>query len=374
MKKTVFILTAIITLVLSVYSVSADEYSSALSEIGGGHLTENLDKATIEALDALGIEENSYQSIVDLSLSDVVKLVLNTAGTEGTAPIASSALMLCLIIIYAVFDNFRDNLRSGNMQGIAHAVFVLAITISISNPVISVINRAVNSIEAAGNFMLLYIPIMIAVLVTNGQTITSASYYSLVVMAGEGITWLSANLISPLLRVFLGISITSAVSGEINLRGIADLLSRFIKWSAAFMMTSFTGLLTFKTLITTSADTLSTKAVRFTLSSFIPIVGSALAEAYKTIQGSMNLLKTGLGVFVIISIILVFLPVVINCMLWVISLNVTKSISDLLGVGEPASILEGCSAVLSTLLAIILCTMAVYVISTAVIITMGKPV
>ena len=170
----------------------------------------------------------------------------------------------------------------------------------------------------------------------------------------------------------MGVSVTSSISSDIKIDGIIRELSKFIKWVIAFVMTVFSGLLTFKTLITTAADTVSTRAVRFTLSSFIPIVGSALSEAYKTIQGSMTLLKTGLGVFVIISIVIVFLPVVINCLLWIISLNISSGVADMLDVKAPSSVLRSCSSVLSTLLVIILCVMAIYVISTAIILTLGS--
>lgn len=373
MKKIIVFITAAVLLALSVTTASASEFSEALDEVGGGNLTQSLDKETQSSLNSLGIDERNYESIINLSFSDVLKEILGIAGEEGVAPVASSALVLCLLLIYSVFDSFKDNLKGRNMQNISDAVFVLITTVSVSTPVISVINRAVVSIQNASSFMLLYIPIMIVVLITNGQGVTGASYYSLIVMAGEGITYLSANFISPLLSVFLGVSVTSSISSDINLKGIVFELSRFIKWIIAFVMTVFSGLLTFKTLITTAADTVSTRAVRFTLSSFIPIVGSALSEAYKTIQGSMNLLRTGLGVFVIISVIIVFLPVIINCLLWIISLNLTKGVSNMIGVKGPASILESCSTVLSTLLVIILCTMAIYVVSTAIILTMGNP-
>ncbi len=373
MKGFAVALLGVLLIFLSVNSVSADTYSDALDEVGGGNITESLDDQTKNILSNMGVDQNEYQSIINLSFSDMLGEIFNIAGKEGVTPLSSSALVLCLLIIYSVFDNFRDNLKSRDMSKISDAIFVLVITISVSGSVVDVITRAVNSIENASSFMLIYIPVMVVILITNGQAVTGASYYSLVVMASEGIIWLSANLIAPLLSVFLGVSVTSSVSSEINLRGVISQLSKLIKWIIAFIMTVFSGLLTFKTLITTAADTVSTRAVRFTLSSFIPIVGSALSEAYKTIQGSMNLLKTGLGVFVIISIVAVFLPIIINCLFWVFSLNITKSIADMMGIKGPASILQSCSTVLSTLLVIILCTMAIYIISTAIIITMGSP-
>lgn len=372
MKRIIVLLIIIIIPILSVYSVSGSTFSDALEEIGGGNLSNSLDQNSQDSLNNLGIDEKNYNSIINLSFSDFFKEIIRIAGQEGVTPLSSSALVMCMLLLYSVFDNFRDDLKSRNMQSISDAVFVLIITLSIVTPVVSVVNRAVNSIENAGSFMLLYIPIMVVALITNGQGVTGASYYSFVVMAGEGITWLSSHLIAPLLSVFLGVSVTSSVSSDIKLDGIIRELSKFIKWVIAFVMTVFSGLLTFKTLITTAADTVSTRAVRFTLSSFIPIVGSALSEAYKTIQGSMTLLKTGLGVFVIISVVIVFLPVVINCLLWIVSLNISSGVADMLGVKAPSSVLKCCSSVLSTLLVIILCVMAIYVISTAIILTLGS--
>lgn len=372
MKRIVVTLFIIFIPILSVYSVSGSTFSDALEEIGGGNLSNSLDQNSQDSLNNIGIDENDYNSIINLSFSDFFKEIIRIAGQEGVTPLSSLALVMCLLLIYSVFDNFRDDLKSRNMQTISDAVFVLIITLSIVTPVVSVVNRAVTSIENAGSFMLIYIPIMVVALITNGQSVTGASYYSFVVMVGEGITWLSSHLIAPLLSVFLGVSVTSSISSDIKIDGIIRELSKFIKWVIAFVMTVFSGLLTFKTLITTAADTVSTRAVRFTLSSFIPIVGSALSEAYKTIQGSMTLLKTGLGVFVIISVVIVFLPVIINCLLWIISLNISSGVADMLGVKAPSSVLKSCSSVLSTLLVIILCVMAIYVISTAIILTLGS--
>lgn len=372
MKKLLILLIVLIIPFSVSTTVFASSYSDALEEIGGGSLTDSLDDKSKEILNNFGVDEKDYNSIINMSFSGVFKEIFSIANQEGASPFSSSALILSLLLIYSVFDNFRDGLKNRELKSIADTVFVLIVTVSISTPVISVINRAVNSINNAGSFMILYIPIMAVVLITNGQSITGASYYSLVVMVGEGVTWISKNLVSPLLSVFLGLSVTSAVSSDNNLQGIIKEISKVIKWIIGFAMTVFSGLLTFKTLITTSADTVSTRAVRFTLSSFIPIVGSALSEAYKTIQGSMCLLKTGLGVFVIISVVVVFLPIIINCLLWIISLNITSGIGDMLGVKGPVSVIKSCSTVLSTLLVIILCVMAIYVISTAIILTMGN--
>ena len=95
-------------------------------------------------------------------------------------------------------------------------------------------------------------------------------------------------------------------------------------------------------------------------------------EAYKTVQGSVNLLKSGLGVFAIISIAFVFLPVILQCVLWIFTLTVGKSIAEVLDISKVKDLLEGICSVLSTLLAIVLCIMSIYIISTALVLLLGR--
>ena len=171
--------------------------------------------------------------------------------------------------------------------------------------------------------------------------------------------------------MFLGVSLCTTSVPSLKLDSLTDLFSKTIKWLLSFSFTIFSALLTFRTLITTSIDNVSTRAVRFTMSSFVPVVGAALSEAYKTVQGSILILKNGIGVFVILAVAIVFLPIVLRLLLWSFALNFCKTISEILGVTVPCRLLKSMSTVLSVLLAVVLCVMALFVISTALIITVG---
>lgn len=54
------------------------------------------------------------------------------------------------------------------------------------------------------------------------------------------------------------------------------------------MMTVFTGLLSIQSIVGTSADTLGVKAAKFVVSNFVPIVGSAVADAYTTMRSGLG--------------------------------------------------------------------------------------
>lgn len=219
--------------------------------------------------------------------------------------------------------------------------------------------------------MLAYVPVMAVIMASSGSVAGSASYYAVMIGAGEGVSQLSSKIIVPLLNMFLGLSITSSVSPSVNLSGFMSMISKSVKWLLGFAMTIFTAVLTFRQLISVSVDNVSTRAVRFTLNSFIPIVGSALSDAYKVVQGSIGLLKSGIGIIVILSVTIVFMPMILQGVMWMFTLWIGKSTAEVLNLNGPAKLLENISSVFSTLIAVLLCIMSIYILSTAAVIMLG---
>lgn len=346
-------------------------FESLLNQSNAESLIEQLPKNSKESLENIGADTADVYKLSNLSFFDFVKEILSVFAGQAKAPLKTIGTVLAIMLLYAVFDSYKDSLKISPTQQVLDTVVTLCITCAIVIPITSVIAYATSAIKSAGTFMLSYIPIMAVVLIASGRQLAGSSYYASMILAGEGVVQISSNVITPVLNGFLGISVTSAVTPNINLKGVTQLLNKLIKWSLAFIMTIFSGFLTFKSIIATAVDNVSVRAVRFTLSSFIPIVGSALSEAYKTVQSSVNMLKSGIGVLVIIAVGFIFLPVISQCLIWMISLNISKSVGEVLNLTLPCTLIGNVISVISTLFAVITCIMSVFIISTAVILMAG---
>lgn len=376
MKKIILLIPIVFLLVFSSsFTAFAAEENSSSSEIISQSDKDNLYNALSDeakqSLGNLGLDSIDPDKINALSFESILSEILNMAGQQAASPLKSMISILAAMLLYSMLYSMKESISNSQMQQILSIVTTLCITAALVVPVSKVILDTVNVIITASNFMLAYIPIMFVVMISAGQAVSGSAYYSMMVAAGQGVSQVASKVIAPLLNTFLGISIAGAVSPNINLSGFTQLISKVIKWLLGFIMTLFTALLSFKQIITTSMDTVSTRAVRFTLTSLVPVVGSALADAYKTVQSSVNLLKSGLGVFVIISIAVVFLPMILQCLLWLASVYLSKSVGEVLNLSEPCKLLGAVSSVISTLLAILLCIMAIFIISTAVVLMMG---
>lgn len=367
----VFIFAISIINVQAVENTTPTESLEIISNTDKENLYNSLSEEAKNSLSNLGITSIDPNQINNLSFDKLISQVVSTFANQSATPMKALISVIAVMLLSSVLSGLKNTLSNSKMQQTIDIVSTLCITTALVMPVSQTILQATNVIITASNFMLAYIPIMLVIMVSSGHAVSGGAYYSMMVMAGQGVSQIASKIITPMLNAFLGISIASSISANVNLSGITAFISKIIKWLLGFTMTMFTALLTFRQIITTSMDNVSTRAVRFTLNSLIPVVGSALSDAYRTIQSSVNLIKSGLGVFVIISIAIVFLPIIAQCLMWQFSIGISKMTGEVLNLTQPCKVLEAVSTVVTTLMAIIFCIMAVFIISTAVILLMG---
>jgi stage III sporulation protein AE len=130
----------------------------------------------------------------------------------------------------------------------------------------------------------------------------------------------------------------------------------------------FTGFLSLKSILSSSADGLANKGIKLAANTFIPVIGGAIGEAYTSIIGSLGLLKNTVGIYAVIVFLFVCIPVVINLAIRVVSLRAASAVADLLDCRVCTEILRNISFFFSMINTILLLCMAVFVISTGLIV------
>lgn len=368
MKKLIIILCTILTVMsVSSFKVKAEDNGMTYDFSA---VYDSLSDEVRQSLDNIGADSADANKLNDISFQSVIDEIARTASQSAKSPLKGLISIIGILLLCSLLSTYKNTLSS-NVSTTINIVSSLCITCAVAMPAIAAINNAASVIEISTNLMLAYIPIIAAVMAASGQAVSSGTYYAAMIAAGEGVGQLSSKVIVPFLDMFLGFSITSSITPNVNLSGFTNIIAKVIKWILSFSMTVFTSILTIKQLISNSLDSVSGRAVRFALTSFVPVVGAALSDAYKTVQGSVSLLKSGMGIFVIIAVAFVYLPVIIECFMWVISLWIGKAAADVLSLPQTSKLLQSISTVFTTLIAILLCIMSIYLISSAVVLIIG---
>lgn len=378
MKKSIIAIMFIFTVFVFPFEVSAEtvpqvstDEKNMYSDFGADNLYSSLSNEAKDSLVRMGVMSPSAESLENVSVNSVLAEILREVSNQVGDVVSVSVMIIGVMLIYSIVQGLGSSFSSSSAKEVLSVVSSLSVACILVVPLTEIIGKSGEIIKLSSDFMLTYIPVMVAVLMACGRTLSGAGYYSLMVFYAEFITQVSSSVIVPALNVFLGISVSASLVPEMRLRGLLNTFSKAVKWLLSFMFTIFSALLTFRTLIAASADSVSTRAVRYTMSSFVPVIGAALSEAYRTVSGSFALLRSGVGVFAIFAVFIMFLPIIIKLSLWMFSIGILRNVAQIVDLSVPCELLSAVGSVLTVILAVIICVAALYIISSALIITAG---
>lgn len=346
-------------------------YESQLEQSGADDLYYGLPDDAKETLNSLGVNSADWRQLNSLSAGAILLQVINMLGQSAAQPLTCMLTVIAIIIFCALSDCFKDSMGASPLDGTVAIITALCLCSVVVFPVADTLVSGTNAIKNGSSFMLLYVPIMTGILIASGGSITGASYYSTVMAAGELISQAASRLLSPILNMLLGVTVVSSICTRVKLNGIINVAYSVFKWVVSFLMSIFVSVLSIQSFIGSAADNTGVRAAKFAISSFVPVVGGALSDAFLTVQSSLRLLKSGVGVFAILGTAALYLPAIIKCVVWLFTLNCCAAVAEIFALNVPLSLLNGVKKVITLLLALLLCCMTVMIISTAILLIMG---
>lgn len=382
MKKFIFLMVFFITILLSSFTVYADIedateyttegiYNSQYEQSGADALLRELTPEVKKQLKDIGVTSPSWQELNSLSFFDIFGNIMNTIQQQSVTPLNCVVKIMGVVMLVALINSVKSSLGSSSLTAVLNSVATLTVSIILIQPVCQTIEYSTTIIKLSADFMLIFIPVMAGIMLTMGQSLQAAGSYTMVMGAGTAVSQISNNILVPLLNTFLGISVVSGISQRVNLNGFCELINKVLKWVLTFTMSVFTAILTMQSIISSSADSAGVKATRFAISSFVPLVGGALSEAYQTVRGCMGMLKSGVGVFAILATGTIYLPAIISCVLWLVAINIAIALAGVFDMGDIIKLLKSVTTVINSLIAILLCCMIIFIVSSAIMLMAG---
>lgn len=374
MKKIFFLFITLFLMILkpiTVFSLDREEiYNEQLKISNAEEIKNNLPQKTQEDFNDIGINKVDWNQILKITPEKIFSKSLNIAKNQ-IPQVFKSVLMILSVIFLSALASVKTSIGQKSLKSVLETITSLFVCIVIINPVVHIISKSTVMLGSVSKYLLCYIPIMTGIMIANGQSISAVSFSTLMITASEVISQISNFLLLPFLSSFLTVSIVSSVSSKFNLSVICNFFSKFIKWLIGFSMTVFSGILALQNIVATTADSAKTKATKFLINGCVPVVGSALSDAFLTVSGCVKLLKSGVGAFFILAVFFIFLPVIIECLLWILSVNLCSSIGEIFELQNISKLLKRIGEVMSMLLIIDLCVAILLIVSTAVILVVS---
>lgn len=374
MKKILLaIITAVLTLMLFSFSVSAEEISldDLAKEYGINEISEALPYDAENFLRDKGISPDDPDSITKITPKTVISYMWEKLKYSAAAPVRLFGIVLSVIILGAASGAAADSLGNKGSIGIYRTITVM-ITIIITVPSMETcIKNAAQTLKSGSEFMLCYVPVFAGISAAAGNAASSLSYNAIVLLIAEISVNIASDMLMPVISVCMAMNIIDAVNPTFSLSSVTGLMKKMTTLLLGFGMTVFTGLLSIQSIVGASADTLGVKAAKFVVSNFVPVVGSAVADAYSTMRSGLGLLRGAAGAFGIIALCVTLLPPVLETLCLYLAMTAGEAAAEMFGVKELGTFFKGTASVLSLTAAVLACFGVMFVISTVILMAAG---
>lgn len=342
-------------------------YQEQLQASGGQELLESVPEETKQLLSSLNItslDQNAFQSVTVPNLWD---MLLNLLSLVAPKPLAACGAVFSIVVLYAWIEGAKNTLQSEETTTVFAVVCSLASCGAVMLPISDCVKNVCDAMSSVSVFMTSFAPVYAGVLLSGGSTVTALSFQSVVLYAAEFLTYLSGNVILPLLMVSLSLGLTGTLTPELRLGKVGEWMGKAATWILTLGMFLFAGLLSLQSLTGAAVDKLGDRLIKFSISTFVPIVGSSLSETFSTIRGCLGLLQSAIGGFGIITSFLIILPPLLSCFVWQVCLSLCNMAAEMFGLSSLSGVLKSAHSISKCLVGLLASSGVLLIISVTVV-------
>lgn len=366
-KRFLFMLLLILLLCGIAFPVFATEAVPELTDAEAifSEIYDAVDADTKSAIADLGLEEISYDALLSLSPRAVITELLQILTGKLRAPLRAAGMLLAFVVLYAILSGFTQQ------KGEIHTVFSLFSTLWIVMLVLPSVSEtlvtAFSAIQLGADFMLVYIPGFAGIIAMSGKPMTSAAYSSVMVGLSNLFSEVQVHALLPIVQVFFTVNILNGIESKFSFDSISAFFKKFIQITLSVFSAVFTGLLAVKGSLAASGDSVAVKGIKTLVGSTVPIVGSALGDGMTSALGSISLIKSTVGIFGILVIALINMPVILDLLLWYLAISFASAVSGTLGLTSVQKMLNGIASTVSLVNVLVIFTVFLFIVSTGII-------
>ena len=267
----------------------------------------------------------------ELSVKGIANNVLQFLFKELYQNLGLLVKIVVLVILCALLKNLQTSFMSESVGEVAffvcYVVIVSVLLVSFS----TAMTMGMEIIDSMVGFMYATVPVLITLLVTGGNITSGGIFQPVMLMVVEVSATVIKNVFIPLIFLSTILSIINNISDKIQLSRLTSLIRQITGWALGSILTVFVAVVSIQGSMGAVVDGVTSKAAKFAISAFIPIVGKTLSDAADTVIGCTLLIKNAAGLAVMVGVIVICIVPLLKILALVV---LYKSASALL---EPIS-------------------------------------
>ena len=325
-KVKILICTFLFLFLFSVTVFAGDgDIDNYKNEFSYDEMISSIDSSVIDVLSEIGITEISYESIFAVTPKKVFDSFFNVFMGALKEPFKYFLSVTGVMAIMALLTNLSRSPETVTLIGNSCVACVLAV------PIVSLVSRSFSVLETLSVFTTAFSGVFCAVTSAAGGAIQGTSFLGMNIAINSVLSVVLSSFSKPISNCMGALSFLSCFNIKTFSERISDLIKKCYIFILGLITTLFSGVSAIKTILGGSADSVAVRGVKFLVGRSLPLVGGVVSESYQSIIASLNLIKSTVGVFGIVTVVITVLPIILELSVWWLSLSFISTASEIFG-------------------------------------------
>lgn len=299
--------------------------------------------------------ENFFTSILSLLWDGLLSFL----------PIIAS--IIAISILGGMVGNLKPSTNGKSIGNIVHFVTYGVVIVFLGTTLVEMIALTTKTLTNLKSTMDAIFPILLTLLTAVGGSVSVGLYQPAIAMLGNVFISLITYFLLPLFIFSIIFSIVGNLSNNVKLDKFVAFLQGTFKWSIGLIFTLFLGFMTIQGISAGAVDGLSIRTAKYTIKSYVPIVGGYVSDGLSIIMASSMLIKNAVGTAGLLLVLFMAISPVINLILFMLSLKFMAGIIEPIGDKKVANFVSDISKSMCMLVALIVAVSFMYMVMTGLI-------
>ena len=299
----------------------------------------------------------------DSFLSSVFSLLWD--GLLDFLPIIAS--IIAISILGGMVGNLKPNTGGKSIGNIVHFVTYGVVIVFLGTTLVELIAMTSKTLTSLKSLMDMIFPVLLTLLTAVGGSVSVGLYQPAIALLGNIFISLITYFLMPLFIFSIIFSIVGNLSNNVKLDKFVAFLQGTFKWSIGLLFTLFLGFITIQGISASAVDGLSIRTAKYTIKSYVPIVGGYVSDGLSIIMASSMLIKNAVGTAGLLLILFSVISPVISLILFMLALRFMAGIIEPIGDKKTANFVSDISKSMSMLIALIVAVSFMYMVMTGLI-------
>lgn len=307
-----------------------------------------------------------YSSVLEAIFSSIIELV------KKYVPLLS--IIVTLGVLSNLLNGFKSKFGEKSIGDLIHLICfmsVVIIMITVINNLSTTTGRSISSMVGQINQIF---PILLTLMVGIGATSSVSVFQPIVGIISTYVADIFNYFIMPLFLFNFVFHIISNLTSNVKLDKFAEFTSSLFKWSVGITFTIFFAIFTIQGISAGSFDSVSIRTAKYSIKSYVPILGGYLSDGMDLILSSSVLIKNSIGLVGVLLIMSTIISPILEIVICSLLLKLVSAILQPLGDGKTCNFLTSSSKSIIMLSTTVIAVGFMYLISIGLVMTTSNVV